>query len=134
MPTGGQGADLPDYDRSARIGDNRLRACSPTVRPGTRYAGEGEFLSALADAEARIRLCEAAIEILEPLAGRLRHALARSRVVPSDLGETYESVYSLIRRGGAMPAPRPVDHGARNRDGLTTSRGHGPAGPVHLPP
>ena len=23
--------------------------------------------------------------------------------VPSDLGETYESVYTLIRRGGVMP-------------------------------
>jgi hypothetical protein len=36
MPTGGQGADLPDHDRSARIGDNRPGACSPTVRPVER--------------------------------------------------------------------------------------------------
>ncbi len=63
----------------------------------------GRKAAAIADAEARVRLCEDAIEILEPLAARLRHALARIRAVPSDLGETYESVYSLIRRGGRMP-------------------------------
>ena len=59
--------------------------------------------AAIAEAEARVRSCEDAIEILEPLGGQLRHALARIRAVPSDFGETYESVYSLIRRGGAMP-------------------------------
>lgn len=59
--------------------------------------------SALADTEARVRLCEAAIEVLEPLGAQLRHALARIRAVPSDLGETYESVSALIRHGGAMP-------------------------------
>jgi hypothetical protein len=63
----------------------------------------GRKAAAIADAEARVRLCEAAIEILEPLGGQLRHALARVRAVPSDLGETHESVYSLLRRGGAMP-------------------------------
>jgi hypothetical protein len=59
--------------------------------------------AAIAAAEARTRLCEAAIEILEPLGGQLRYALGRIRAVPSDLGETYESVYTLIRRGGVMP-------------------------------
>ena len=63
----------------------------------------GARAAAIAAAEARVRLCEDAIEILEPLAARLRHALARIRAVPSDLGETYESVYNLIRRGGRMP-------------------------------
>ena len=136
--------------------------------PGTRYAGEGEFLGALADAEddiaerlkaagrlhdqavtaldsaldaleaaramhtnekcdgchgqkaaaiaaaeARVRLCEDAIEILVPLEARLRHALARIRAVPSDLGETYESVYNLIRRGGVMPHEGRWIEGAR---------------------
>ena len=59
--------------------------------------------AAIADAQERASLCEAAIDILDPLITRLRHALARLRAVPSDLGETYESVYTLIRRGGAMP-------------------------------
>ena len=59
--------------------------------------------AAIADAEERVRLCEAAIEILVPLTARLRHALARIRAVPGDLGQTYESVYSLIRGGGRMP-------------------------------
>lgn len=63
----------------------------------------GRKAAAIADAEARVRLCEDAIEILVPLEARLRHALARIRAVPSDLGETYESVYNLIRRGGRMP-------------------------------
>ena len=63
----------------------------------------GRKAAAIADAEARVRLCEAAIEILVPLAAQLRHALARIRAVPSDLGETYESVYAMIRRGGVMP-------------------------------
>jgi len=63
----------------------------------------GRRAAAIADAETRVRFCEAAIEILEPLGGQLRHALARLRAVPADRGETYESVYTLIRRCGAMP-------------------------------
>jgi hypothetical protein len=66
--------------------------------------------AAIAAAEARIRDCQeraalgqAALDTLGPLLARLRHALARIRAVPEDLGETYESVYRLLRRGGAMP-------------------------------
>ena len=143
---------------AATLGAAGIKVYAAGKGPGTRYAGEGEFLGALADAEddiaerlkaagrlhdqavtaldsaldaleaaramrtgepcdgchgrkaaaiadaeARVRLCEAAIEILEPLAARLRHALARIRAVPSDLGETYESVYNLIHRDGVMP-------------------------------
>jgi hypothetical protein len=43
------------------------------------------------------------MEILDELIARLRHALDRIRAVPSDLGDTYESVYNLIRCGGVMP-------------------------------
>ncbi len=59
--------------------------------------------AAIADAQERASLCEAAIDVLDPLITRLRHALGRLRAVPSDLGETYEPVYTLIRRGGVMP-------------------------------
>ena len=66
--------------------------------------------AAIAAAEARIRDCReraavsrAALDVLGPLVARLRHALARIRAVPPDLGETYEAVYRLLRRGGAMP-------------------------------
>ena len=52
---------------------------------------------------ARPVCAKGAIEILDLLTPRLRHALQRIRAVPSDLGETYESVYNLIRRGGRMP-------------------------------
>ncbi len=59
--------------------------------------------AAIAGAQERTSLCDAAIDVLDPLITRLRHALGRLRAVPSDLGETYESVYNLIRRGGVMP-------------------------------
>jgi multidrug efflux pump subunit AcrA (membrane-fusion protein) len=58
----------------------------------------------VAECQERAALYEAAEEVLAPLAGRLRHALRRIGAVPEDLGETYESVYRLIRRGGVMPA------------------------------
>lgn len=63
----------------------------------------GRKAAAIDDARRRIALCEDTTGILDPLARRLTHALARLRAVPSDLGETYESVYNLIRRDGRMP-------------------------------
>jgi hypothetical protein len=63
----------------------------------------GARAAAIAAAETRIALCEDAVDVLAPLIAALRHALARIRAVPGDLGEVYESVYSLIRRGGLMP-------------------------------
>ena len=59
--------------------------------------------AAIQAALVRIRLCEAAGEILDPLAGRLRAALARLRQVPEDLGEVYQLVYAFIRKGGKLP-------------------------------
>ena len=59
--------------------------------------------AAIQDALRRISLCEAAAEILDPLAGRLRAALARLHQVPEDLGEVYELVYEFIRKGGKLP-------------------------------
>jgi hypothetical protein len=60
--------------------------------------------AAIADALRRIRLCEAAAEILGPLAQRLGQALGRLQQVPEDLGEVYELVYEFIRKGGKLPA------------------------------
>jgi hypothetical protein len=60
--------------------------------------------AAIQAALGRVRLCEATGEILDPLAGRLRAALARLRQVPGDLGEVYELVYAFIRKGGKLPA------------------------------
>jgi hypothetical protein len=59
--------------------------------------------AAIAGAEERIRICEAATELLGPLAARLHRALERLRAVPQDLGEVYELVYEFIRRGGKLP-------------------------------
>lgn len=52
---------------------------------------------------ARISICEDIGQALTVLRQRLERARSRLRPVPADLGETYESVYRLIRRGGKMP-------------------------------
>jgi DNA polymerase III beta subunit, C-terminal domain len=60
--------------------------------------------AAIADALRRIGLCEAAAEVLDPLAQRLQAALGHLQQVPADLGEVYELVYQFIRKGGKLPA------------------------------
>jgi hypothetical protein len=55
------------------------------------------------DAAGRAALCEEALGVLGELETRLRHAIARLQAVPVALGETYESVYNLLRSGGRMP-------------------------------
>jgi hypothetical protein len=59
--------------------------------------------AAIQDALHRIETCEAAGELLDPLAERLGRALDRLRAVPQDLGEAYELVYAFIRGGGKLP-------------------------------
>jgi hypothetical protein len=66
---------------------------------GCHSAKEAAIQAALS----RIRLCEAAAGILDPLAGRLRAALGHLRQVPEDLGEVYQLVYAFIRKGGKLP-------------------------------
>jgi hypothetical protein len=56
-----------------------------------------------AAARVRIQVCERALTVLAELDRRLRHAIARLQAAPAALGETYESVYDLIRAGGLMP-------------------------------
>jgi len=55
------------------------------------------------ECETRTGICEDIGQALAVLTKRLQRALARIQAVPGDLGETYESVYNLIRRGGHMP-------------------------------
>ena len=154
---------------AAALGAAGITVYAAGKGPGTRYADEGEFLGALADAEDDIaerlkaagRLHDQAVTALDSAldaleaaramptrrqvrrmprtrrpprsptprrasgcarppsrsssrsTARLRHALARIRAVPSDLGETYESVYNLIRRGGVMPYEGRWIEGAR---------------------
>jgi hypothetical protein len=57
----------------------------------------------IADAERRIGICEAATDILDPLAERLARALGQLRTVPQDLGEVYELIYDFVRSGGKLP-------------------------------
>jgi hypothetical protein len=59
--------------------------------------------AAIQAAVSRIRPCEAAAGILDPLAGRLRAALGHLRQVPEDLGEVYQLIYEFIRKGGKLP-------------------------------
>ena len=70
---------------------------------GARAAAIAAAEAAIAGAEERIRICEAAADLLGPLAERLQRALERLRAVPQDLGEVYELVYEFIRRGGKLP-------------------------------
>jgi hypothetical protein len=57
----------------------------------------------IADAQRRIAICEAAADLLDPLAARLVRALAQMRTVPQDLGEVYELIYEFVRSGGKLP-------------------------------
>jgi hypothetical protein len=57
----------------------------------------------IADAERRIGICEAAADLLDPLAVGLARALAQLRTVPQDLGEVYELIYAFVRSGGKLP-------------------------------
>lgn len=55
------------------------------------------------DTAERVSICNDALMVLAGLAARLQHAIDRLDDVPAALGETYESVYSLVRSGGQMP-------------------------------
>ena len=67
-------------------------------------AAIAEAEARIADAERRIGICEAAADILGPLAERLARALAQLRTVPQDLGEVYELIYAVrLFRGETAP-------------------------------
>jgi hypothetical protein len=57
----------------------------------------------IADAVRRIAICEAAADLLDPLAERLARALGQLRAVPQDIGEVYELIYEFVRSGGKLP-------------------------------
>ncbi len=85
---------------SAAAGAALARAWAMPVRTAEQRAARA---AAIAAARERVAVCRRALNILAALVARLEYALRRLRAVPSDLGETYESVYTLIRRGGALP-------------------------------
>jgi hypothetical protein len=66
-------------------------------------AAVAEAEARIADAQRRIAICEAAADILGPLAERLTRALTRLRTAPQDLGEVYELIYQFVRAGGKLP-------------------------------
>jgi hypothetical protein len=77
-------------------------AAARAVPSGTAEQAEARA-AALADAAGRIALARDAVQVTGTLAGRLERAACRLAAVPEDLGETYEAVYALLRRGGVMP-------------------------------
>ena len=70
---------------------------------GRRDAAVAAAKALIAECQTRISICEDIDRALTALRQHLERATARIRAVPADLGETYESVYRLIRRGGVMP-------------------------------
>jgi hypothetical protein len=66
-------------------------------------AAVAEAEARIANAQRRIAICEAAADILGPLAERLTRALTRLRTAPQDLGEVYELIYQFVRAGGKLP-------------------------------
>lgn len=111
------GAEADAARRDLAAARDRLSAAyaMPTGEPctgchGAKQAAITEAETAAADAEARIGVAvqvmtaaEAAIAVLEPYAAALVIVAARLRRVPSDLGETYELVYTFLRNGGKLP-------------------------------
>jgi hypothetical protein len=109
--------DLGQAGRDLEVARAALAAAyaMPTRQPcdgchNARAAAIAAAEAAVADAEARIQdaerrigICEAAADILGPLAERLTRALTRLRTVPQDLGEVYELIYQFVRAGGKLP-------------------------------
>jgi hypothetical protein len=81
--------------------DGCHRARAAAIAAAEAAAADAE--ARIADAQRRIAICEAAADILGPLAGRLARALTRLRTVPQDLGEVYELIYKFVRSGGKLP-------------------------------
>ena len=100
--------DRAETDLEIAVDDLDAARAMPVDEPctgchGHRDAAVAKAERAIAGAQKRISICERVIALRGMVTRRLRDALARLRAVPSDLGETYESVYNLIRRGGRMP-------------------------------
>jgi len=109
--------DLADAQGQLADGCAQLAAARalPTGRPcdgchAARAAAISAAEAAVQAAADSVRECETRISIgeditsfAEDLMRRLRHAQARIRAVPADLAETYQPVYVLIGRGGALP-------------------------------
>ena len=76
-------------------------------------AAIAEAEARIADAGRRIGSCEAAADVLSPLAERLARVLGQLRTVPQDLGEVYELIYEFVRSGGKLPRYARWIEGAR---------------------
>ena len=78
---------------------------------GAREAAIAAGEAAIAGAEERIRTCEAAADLLSPLAARLQQALDRLRQVPQDLGAQGKAAATVQRARSQGPTWMPsADH------------------------
>jgi hypothetical protein len=87
-----------DFD-AAMEQAQRARALMASPDDATRAHGA----ALLAEAQAMLADCEAAMEILDETGTRLAHALNCLRRVPDDLASTYEQPYALVHDGGQLP-------------------------------
>jgi len=92
--------DAHDQLTAARAMPVKDRCDGCHARRAAAIAAAGALIT---ECETRIGICEDIERALRVLRQHLERARARIRAVPADLGETYESVYNLIRRGGRLP-------------------------------
>lgn len=85
--------------REPCIGCHRARAAAIAAAEAAIAKAEAR----IADAERRIGICEAAADLLGPLAEHLARARGQLQTVPQDLGEVYELVYQFVCSGGKLP-------------------------------
>jgi hypothetical protein len=85
--------------REPCVGCHAARAAAIAAAEAAVAGAEARIVGA----ERRIGICEAAWDILDPLAVRLARALGQLRTVPQDLGEVYELIYEFVRSGGKLP-------------------------------
>jgi len=86
--------------RSQLAAARAMPAAGPCASAAT---APGQAGTRIRECATRTEICQQVTSSAGALATRLRYALIRIRAVPADLGETYESVYNLIRRGGVLP-------------------------------
>ena len=121
-------------EATAAVAAARAAHVAARAMPSGTAEQAGARAAALADAAERIALARDAVQVAGMLAGRLERAACRLAAVPEDLGETYEAVYALLRRGGVMPKDGDWLSGDDPPGQPLPGRRAGPANPVHAGP
>lgn len=80
-----------------------LAAAESAERSAKKDSARNAARARQRQARAVIADCTAALEILTDAAQKFGYAIRRIERVPDELGETYASVYELVRHGRVMP-------------------------------